>query len=115
MEIEKELERIISSGADFNYGGSFNGLVGFGEIYKPNIFLYCFAFFDKSQDFHEVRFDKMVLENSRCIAFLVGDQVRYLVEVDPQERDCADVEEWKKVRSQFYPDWLAEKEMRLNW
>ena len=95
MEIEKEIERVISNGADFNYGGSFNGLVGFGEIYKPNVFLYCFAFFESSHDFHEVVFDGVVLENKRCVGFLVGDQVRWLVEVDPQEHPgYADGLEW---------------------
>jgi len=115
VEIEKEVERLIDGGADFYFPSGSDSLVGFGEIVAPNLFFYCDAFFESSHHFHFIKFDRVDLLNERNIAFLQGNQIYYLIGADPQERDCANVDEWKKVRSRYFESWLAEKEMRLNW
>jgi hypothetical protein len=114
MEIEKEIKRLIDGGADFTHPGLPYELVGFGEIIKPNVFLYGVAFFYGQQHFHEIRFDRVELENKRCILFVAGDKNHYLVGTDPQERDCSDVEEWKTVRDRYYQSWFEEKKWRLS-
>lgn len=115
MEIEKEIKRIIDGGAEFCFGVHGCELIGFGEILRKDSFLYASAFFYGQQHFHEIRFDRVELENERCILFTGPDRSYYLVGTDPQERDCSDVEEWKTVRDRYYQSWLEEKEWRLQF
>jgi hypothetical protein len=115
MEIEKEIKRIIEGGAEFCFGVNGCELIGFGEIYRPNVFLYAVALFYNDFHLHEIRFDRVELENERCVLFVTDGKDFRLVGTDPQERDCSDVEEWMTARDKYLQSWLEEKERRLSY
>lgn len=116
---EKEkavIDSIFDRGAKVVFPDGLEALAGFGEEFRPGLFLWCSAFFESSFHFHFIRFGEIIIHNQNCVELASSSGSWWFVVIDQYEDEFVhDVERWKKERSEYIDSWNSEKRLRENW